>query len=523
MTDDAQYGYAVSYAGLTPQDFQDMDTATATTPFATVTSIPTDVSKFSPFKPCTHGQFRFTKLKLVDKFGQVDEGVRSVIDNNGSVSQTPLFPCLGDSYSVQEVKQDQANTVIPRKDNLNTFVQLPPSINQHARVNASFLTLDGKGWRQNQEWESPVRGWLVIDYANASIQIFSTDGNFVREYGVVSGQISKRPFPDSQSASANLDTFMVQLLARFEKEGYLYRFFQNITRTIEATQASPSQYAESMLSILGKPLALTTFGFSMQLALPALTNQSTVPTTATPSLGSVLDYTFPVKLGDKDNVFDGLFGTFSPKGDSFDFDNFKCYHDPDPANQPALSGVRPFYIDPSTEPDYVAAMGTKYSLFAAIVDPFTPIHVYSALLPIQQLQIPPWCISQGLNQIASFFKTGPTLIANDVPAFDATAKVAEDYRLDDKNAPKSTGSIAIPAVSMADFKWLQPYWVDGSGAVAENAGDDNGSTEYNVLDIRTPSVKPLWQTPPYVVTEGYLQMAKPFAAPNSVAKKEEAA
>ena len=264
----------------------------------------------------------------------------------------------------------------------------------------------------------------------------------------------------------------------------------------------------------------------MQLAQPPLTNQSTVPTSAAGPYDSITDYSFPIKLGDKDNVFDGLVGVFRPKevGGGFDFSKFQCYHDPSPNNQPQLQYIQPFYIDPRTAQndyiDYIDAVESKFSRLAAIVDPFTPIHVYSALLPIQQLTIPPWCISQGLSRIASFFKTGPTLVAEDVPAFNPVAIVDKDYRLDDAHAPGTTGKIAIPCVGMADFKWLQPYWVDAAKK-KEVSGENDGSTQYNVMEIETPSVQPLWQTPPYVVTEGYLQMAKPFTATNTVAQKQQ--
>ena len=31
-------------------------------------------------------------------------------------------------------------------------------------------------WRQLDEWENPVRGWLIINQANVSVQVFAADG-----------------------------------------------------------------------------------------------------------------------------------------------------------------------------------------------------------------------------------------------------------------------------------------------------------------------------------------------------------
>ena len=142
--------------GLTKEDFLAMQGQMAVTPFASLVDIPADPTKYSPFKPCIHGQFRFTKLNIVDKFGQVIRGVQEMSDVLQSIgpTPTPLFPCLGESYSV-EVNSDNvtAKIVLPRTDGLCNFVQLPPSINQNTRVNAAFVSQDTPTlWRQLDEW-----------------------------------------------------------------------------------------------------------------------------------------------------------------------------------------------------------------------------------------------------------------------------------------------------------------------------------------------------------------------------------
>ena len=166
----------------TVDDFKVMSGATSKTPFASTVDIPANKTKYSPFKPCIHGQLRFTKLNIIDKFGQIVQGIRTYSDVSQSIgpTPTPLFPCLGESYSV-DISDDgkTPKIVLPRQngDTKCPFVQLPPSINQDARVNAHFLSEDSPpSWRYNDDWENPVRGWLVINQANRSLQVFSTDG-----------------------------------------------------------------------------------------------------------------------------------------------------------------------------------------------------------------------------------------------------------------------------------------------------------------------------------------------------------
>ena len=57
----------------------------------------------------------------------------------------------------------------------------------------------------------------------------------------------------------------------------------------------------------------------------------------------------------------------------------------------------------------------------------------------------------------------------------------------------------MPAVSVADWSWLQPYW-----------DAQEGKTRYNTLGVEKVDGKVRWEQPPYVATEGYLQMKKGF-------------
>jgi hypothetical protein len=117
----------------------------------------------------------FTKLNIVDKFGQAI----AVVDprphfstNPASSVIKPVTPCMSDSYwpgTVGDVNPSQsnarANVVLPQSDNQACpFIQLPPSINQPARINAGFVIKDkttGK-WRVASEWE--VRFPDLISY-----------------------------------------------------------------------------------------------------------------------------------------------------------------------------------------------------------------------------------------------------------------------------------------------------------------------------------------------------------------------
>lgn len=229
---------------------------------------------------------------------------------------------------------------------------------------------------------------------------------------------------------------------------------------------------------------------SIQLAEPPFVNQSTVsPSTVTSQ--SVLDYAFKVKIGDKDNVFDGIYGFWTQStvtGTDFDLSTFYSYHSD--TNQPVDIQTTPFYADPTDGTgDVIAIANQKLTKFAALIDPFTSIHAYTALLPIKQLQLAPWVIDHGINRIAAFFRIGPILVDEDVPPYDATKEVTQDYRLDDDTAPTPTGSISVPSVKLGEWNWLQPF-IQGEG--------DDATTVFNALEVDPITLSPPWKPGPYV-------------------------
>lgn len=519
---------AISAIGMTEQEFYDMASADGdvmqTTPFAGLTPIPAD-PVYSPFKPVTHGQMRFTKLNFVDRWGQVLQAIRPSYDPQTGWAVNGLYPCLGEAYSISPVStsdMNTANTVLPRSDGLNSFVQLPPTINQPCRVNADFITpwlQMAEVMRPLEEYENPVHGWLLLNYANQSPQIVSPEGYFLQEYSVVSEKLTTRPFASntaipSPDPGSLLSELLPQLLQQLANQTYLVNLFNVLTNCVSSIEASPSHYAESMLSILGRPIALVTFGVSMQLRDRPRGNLSTI--NPKQGLDVTQDYSLKYKLGDKDNIFDGLYGYFpgpqnTVEESAYDFSTFYSYHDTtNPANQPPLYSVSPFWTDGSNsiqdsrQFDPWQQAGLKYQCFAGLIDPFTPVHVYTAMLPTKLLKLPQSAVTRSLERIRSFFKTGPIISPTLIPPFDSTKTVSKDVLLgNDASLPAQTGTIQVPAASTADWLWMQPYKNPPVG--------QPWTTSYNILGLEEIPTSPKKDQTPYQVTEGYLWMEKPFS------------
>lgn len=117
-------------------------------------------SSYVPFKGVTHGQMLFTKLNIIDRFGQAVCAVQPKPRPKSAPQPPPSFyPCLSDYLSPDFLRDPKdatklsntLNTVYEEPNNqtgewpLCRFIPLTPSINQSARLNASFLNA-GPGW-----------------------------------------------------------------------------------------------------------------------------------------------------------------------------------------------------------------------------------------------------------------------------------------------------------------------------------------------------------------------------------------
>ncbi|KAI1129984.1 hypothetical protein F5Y10DRAFT_290228 [Nemania abortiva] len=553
-------------AGFCVDNITFMGIETNKTPYADYIGFPNE--KIDPLKPVTHGQFKFTRLDIIDKFGQAI----SAIDPKPARLIPPLYPALSEYFHPQHLSSDrgQAKTVGQDPYGHCQFAQFPPTINQEARLNANFLHLDPDpaiGWRPCTEWEDPVWGFLVVNYAEYALQVFLPDGTFYREVrkGGPSGVTetpSWKPFapPDGDSNGKQTEQFpqLDRLITKLKnEEGYLDELIQTINASLGSIPHTPNQYAEFLNAIVGRPLALANVGISLELAAPPVKSQSSVSTYDQSDWPTLLKYSFALKLGDKDRVYDGLVGYFSPpKPDTMlgeqtlsgelDLDTLLTYfpsggnstkkitNDDYPRVSPYHLSVSDleFTMDATTQNEVVArdlakAHAARMTMVGALFDPFSKVHVYSGILPITSLQLPPWSLQKAMERMTAFFHMGPLLITDARGLkFDPTKALTPDYNLaalqevaeDDKEGQEGSEpgvqtsapvGIALPAIKSAEWNWLAPF------IVTEAAGDDR-DTKWNPFVISHLDNKPKYEKGPYTAIEGYLQLKHPITAPDTI-------
>jgi hypothetical protein len=203
-------------------------------------------------------------------------------------------------------------------------------------------------------------------------------------------------------------------------EVYLRSFWDMITQAVENMPYAPADYAATASAIVGKPLALVNVGFSLELATPPLQSQTTLPPSSPVSAPDLLSYKFPIKIGDADRPFDGVLGYFDTKDNGgTNWDQLFTYFPASKASGPADANDPRIFIEPKTfptlspffiEPDgqlvnnsYKSSWVQQLMVKTMILDPYTPLHVYSGILPITALQLPSWVVQVAMQTMSWCF------------------------------------------------------------------------------------------------------------------------
>jgi hypothetical protein len=481
----------------------------------------------SPFKPVTHGQFRFTKLNVIDKFGQA---LCAINPQRGVIDKTSrLLPYISEIYSPPDIP----SSLLPPDGNpwhKGETLHLAPSINQDSRINGHYVKRDVTDtcWVPVTEYDNPIWGWLVVNYADRGLQVFLPDGTFYREIRLRErgAAISVKWLPFGAPKSPELPPQLLELINKLaQNTRYLQEFFDAINKALEhdAIPYAHNLYAGYLPAITGRPLALVNTGWSLELSHPFYVDQSAVPRgSGTPEPG-VKEYHFPIKLGDRERTFDGLLGYFPQDHQetgpyNFDFDSFYTYFadtESDttksikPENFPKLT---PYYNSPFDIPTnrakepatVVKEYNNELKVFAMLVDPFTAIHGYSTCQPIKELRLPHWALEQSLGRITAFFHMGPVVIPCDAPPYDPKHKLGSNLTEIDKLLD-NVSPFPIPSVTIADWAWLQPYYQ------AENSEEKD--IVFNPFPVKAIKRPPEFNDAPYTAVEGYLYLKTPITKP----------
>ncbi|KAK4083812.1 uncharacterized protein Triagg1_1474 [Trichoderma aggressivum f. europaeum] len=479
---------ALGELGMSEDLVMDISEAAELAPYGKTHRLPTGYI-FCPFKPVTHGQFRFTRLDIVDKFGQVVNAVEPADLDLGQPA-TALYPCLSPLFFCDPIPQDtpfdkelpRPNTAVIPDDlrGVCQFFQVPPRINQPARLNGTYVVNDNGKYRPASSWENPIWGWLVVNYCDSSLQIFNPDGHFLQEIFIhpedKTAIVSARPKSDAwHGSSERLDKFM----ALCKQYDYAKGFFFMVAEAAQSTGSNPSEHADFLPAAFGDVLCFVDFGVSMELAEQPYENQSVQRPGKPAKL--LEDYEFHVAFGSRNAAYDGFVGYYDL--DSGMEDIFSSFGVPreeadskSPVIRPKPLTMKPYYLRPET-PNYGAEHDTKLSIFGAIVDPFRPLHVYTGdVFPMKEISIPKWALDKATKEMHAFFMAGPILVPH-VP--DPNLVLANTAEVSARDV-----AIQTPLTGIDEWSWLHP-----KPKLDENKNPTPDEADWTTMPIRAVDIQ----------------------------------
>ncbi|KAF5648087.1 hypothetical protein F52700_1302 [Fusarium sp. NRRL 52700] len=563
---------AVVESVFTEDDIKLMGNQTRETPYAgtvDIGAINGHVGDMpSPFKPVLHGQMVLTKLNLVDEFGQVVSAFDFDKAPSDNFLGRKIYPQVSNTYACSNLVDPHgqptkiANAVVGDQENRCAFFQIPPSINQEARLNAFFVTdkdvfdkplPPDEPYRPiYEQWENPVWGWVLVNYASYGVQFFLPNGKFYGQVllgGSTGTDIPLRwqPFeePPADIKSFSADSVDVRRLQELmdvfrQDPDYLKAFIHMIGESLTLSKDMDPSYSESLASITGRCLALVDFGVSLELAQKPRENQSTI--NDAPPQTELQDYKFPCIFGDVERREDGMVGYFMPSAATSRKPDFStCYTYFPQAKQTASKNImkeitshhypflQPQYADPLeltrslfVEPEnalnsntldrmsseFQKATSNSLSIFTAIINPYTPFHVRTAgLLPTKALEIPPWTIKNALEKMDVFFPAGPILTLDATlskpvsPPPDITTIKQREVRGTGEEIAKSR--LEVPTPPVGKWTWLQPTLNERESKTKYKEIETDGLKrieEGNILRVNNRQ--------PLTALEGYLCMSR---------------
>ncbi|KAI4181740.1 MAG: hypothetical protein LQ346_006708 [Caloplaca aetnensis] len=276
---------------------------------------------------------------------------------------------------------------------------------------------------------------------------------------------------------------------------------------------APPDYAAYATSIVVKPLALI-------VPSPPEPLGPAVPTEPE----RLLSYKFPIKIGDANRPFDGVVGFFDNTDGVTDWKKLHTYftspssaaatEEGDPRVSILLENfdtLCPFYTAPdeyTSSADYVAAKTGKLWVKTMLIDPYTPLHVYTPILPITSSQLPAWTVQRALEKMSAIFRLGPVLLTKDVPPrYDPSDPLDTETWMEkqrERTTDPGTAKIRLPigGGKKGIWEWLQPYRIE-----PEESGTEE--RKYNALDVGEEDGRLRLDPGPYTLVEGFLQLGRP--------------
>ncbi|HEX6036989.1 hypothetical protein [Longimicrobium sp.] len=386
----------------------------------------------STFEGVRAGQLVFSRVSVVDRFGQTAEVVTDElvptfvpVRARGVVASPPL-PVAG------------------------TPVQLPPRLLQPARLALGFLAPDDAP--AGDASGTPLCGWLVPNHLDRALTVHDGAGGILGQLRAAAGPGGRPvaawdPAPGTgapatvdalRTAHPHLGGAVAALAATGADE--LARFLDVVDETLWSVDPLEERSDPLLSALVGRPLAVIRASVGVEVLGDPVSDPGW-PFTFAPRRAPFTGYAWEVELGDAHDRRDGLIGYWAAG-----YDRFSTVHAP---------------ADTSTG-GYLRQIGAGNRLLASVdggpvrvtllLDPRGTVSARCGLLPSRELVLPPAFVREPLRAMQATFRTGPllTVLRPPAPAGGSAGSPAP---------PANTGPAALPyplpALHGATWEWIE--------------------------------------------------------------------
>ncbi|PLY42113.1 hypothetical protein CSZ94_12090 [Janthinobacterium sp. ROICE36] len=455
-----------------------------------------------PFFPIHAGHFRFTRLQVVDAYGQILRG--SQLSDNLVPIRSKSLTTPGAGTSNQQ------------------YMQLAPRVTQGQRLDFRMVQFDNDAVRSNSsDQTSPICGWVIPNHIDHSMVVFDAEGNNLGEVLMIDNS------DDGASDGTGLRWDAVpgsnSVLGGAPEFGTSLRHLNGFVNGLLLSAAQGSSAMQSLLDVidaslwkvdplgqpmqgnlailLGRPLAMVRALVTLGVDGTPACDQSYLNTGKNVTNGFT-SVPLPLRIGDIGLSNNGVMGYFLDD----DFSHFYPYHGYDPTlavpRRVIASGIAPAqmldqidgllaapaaaaYADAGANPYVVANPGfslppdcsTTHTL-TILVDPRGWIPAISGYLPVQWLSLPAGPVNKALSTMFVTFRTGPVLL----------------------ETAQQSAQIALPLPAAINGKWT---WVERSGVTTWSESAPLASSD-SVAGL--PASRP-------VLSEGWLKLSGAEGSP----------
>ncbi len=391
------------------------------------------------------------------EFSQRVQGVVGLLNHASTLPNNPFFPIRAGAASLLEIrlldtfgqeivhvknfpKVIAAETMAPQHS--RHHFELSPRLSQAARLNFSWLSASDDRVEHNEHpASSPVCGWMLINRMDQSLMIYDGEGKslgYLDRKGRWASAPGQRPALQAEGIRNWHLRRMVLWFMKKAKEGgssqpesetketggkangksetipHLIALINEALLHVEPPRGDHA--GEGVAMLISRPLALVRATASLEIkGLPAV-NQNwkqfrQVIENPAENRESTLDLenvTFPLRIGEDDQLNDGLVGFWEDEEDSESYRN-DCFCMP---SLHRLTDGNREYTD-RNQLDLLT-IGTedrpgKTITFNMLIDPHGSVHASCGILPVRELSLPTDIYKQALEQLEVSFLTAPLL------------------------------------------------------------------------------------------------------------------